>query len=447
MRRVPLAPPARASVPASALGPARTAAPLRVRPPARAVVALAALAAGLTAAIALGQPGSPSPAAQPPQAASSNAGRCGVCHPGERVQFERSRHAQEDVRCVSCHGGDDRSLDQGIAHGRGFIGRPRHAEIPRLCASCHADESKMRPYNLPVDQYALYQTSGHGRRLAAGDMRVAVCSDCHGAHDILPPEDPSSRVFPLNVPRTCGRCHGDSTIVDRSGGRADAYRAYLASVHARELIERGNARAPTCVGCHGVHGAAPPGAGDIDKVCGHCHTAERRYFAAGAHRAGMVKAGLPECVSCHGHHDIATAQPQRLAAMCATCHGERTPQATLGAKMWTEYQAASTQIEQAAALITRADAVPIQTDDYRARLEEARTYLREALPAAHAVQEHTVANLTLRARSVGAEVASEIYGKLGHLQARKVGLVVFWFYVLLTVLILRRFQSRAARTD
>lgn len=122
-------------------------------------------------------------------------------------------------------------------------------------------------------------------------------------------------------------------------------------------------------------------------------------------------------------------------------------QAALGTKMWTEYQAAAAQIEQAANLVTTADGVPIQTEDYRARLEEARTYLREALPAAHAVEEQTVAALTTRARAVGAEVASEIYGKLGHLQARKVGLVVFWFYLAVTVVVLRRLQSRAARKD
>jgi hypothetical protein len=115
--------------------------------------------------------------------------------------------------------------------------------------------------------------------------------------------------------------------------------------------------------------------------------------------------------------------------------------------MWTEYQAAANQIEEASALITRADAIPLQTEDYRARLEEARTYLREALPAAHAVEEQTVAGLTTRARAVGAEVASEIHGKLGHLQARQVGLVVFWFYVALTVVVLRRLQSRAARKE
>ncbi|HET9326194.1 MAG TPA: hypothetical protein VFQ05_05415 [Candidatus Eisenbacteria bacterium] len=411
-----------------------------------AIAALVALAASWPGP-ALAQPGATPPAAQPPAAASRAAGRCGVCHPSERVQFERSSHAQEEVHCVSCHGGDDRSLEQRVAHGAGFTGRPRRADIPKLCASCHADQERMRPYNLPVDQYALYQTSGHGRRLAQGDARVAVCSDCHGAHDILPPTDPASRVFRTNLPKTCLTCHGDTTRTTRARGKAGDSRTYLTSVHAHELFDRGNPRAPTCVSCHGVHGAAPAGAGDVHKVCGHCHTAERRYFSAGPHLDGMVKAGLPECVSCHGNHAIKAAETQRLASACAECHGTGSAQSALGERMWTDYKAAASQIEKAAALVMTADAVPIQTEDYRARLEEARTYLREALPAAHAVQAQTVAGLTERARGVGAEVASEIYGKLGHLQARKVGLVVFWFYVALTVVVLRRLQSRAARKE
>jgi hypothetical protein len=89
--------------------------------------------------------------------------------------------------------------------------------------------------------------------------------------------------------------------------------------------------------------------------------------------------------------------------------------------------------------------VPINTDDYRARLEEAKTYLREAMPAAHAVREDVVAGLTARARSVAAEVRSDIHGKLGNLKVRKFVLIVFWFYLLLAILVLRNFQRRAAR--
>ena len=66
----------------------------------------------------------PATSPAPPPGEGSAAGRCGVCHPAERVQFETSAHAREQVRCVSCHGGDDRTLTQGVAHGSGFRGRP-----------------------------------------------------------------------------------------------------------------------------------------------------------------------------------------------------------------------------------------------------------------------------------------------------------------------------------
>jgi predicted CXXCH cytochrome family protein len=272
-----------------------------------------------------------------------------------------------------------------------------------------------------------------------------VCSDCHGAHDILAASDPASRVYPLNVPRTCGRCHGDSTRTGRAPG-ATVLDQYLSSVHARALLDQSNARAPTCVSCHGVHGAAPPAVGDIDKVCGQCHTAERRYFVAGPHHSGFVRAGLPQCASCHGTHAIAAARPERLATTCVECHKAGAgPQRQLGGKLWTEYRTAAAELEKAVGLTAQAEAVPLNTEDYRARLEEARTYLSEALPAAHSVREEVAAAFAARSRSVSREVESEIYAKLQELRTRKIVLIVFWFYLLLTILILRRFQKGEAK--
>lgn len=405
-----------------------------------ALPAFACASALLVAGIALAQPGAAPPASNAPPAISAAAGRCGTCHPSERVLFESSRHAHEDVHCTSCHGGNDQSLELSVAHGGSFRGKPSRASIPALCASCHANEQRMRAYNLPVDQYALYQTSGHGRLLAKGDTRVAVCSDCHGAHDILPPDDPASRVYRTNIPRTCGRCHGDTKLMPAAKA---VYPLYQKSVHASELIDKGNLRAPSCVSCHGVHGAAPPAVGDVDKVCGQCHTAERRYFSAGAHRPG----GGSDigCSSCHDAHGTEIAKPERLAAACQKCHEKGSPEATLGDRIWTEYKSASDELDRAVDAAAQADAVPINTDDYRARLEEAKTYLREAMPAAHAVREDVVAGLTARARSVAAEVRSDIHGKLGNLKVRKFVLIVFWFYLLLAILVLRNFQRRAAR--
>jgi predicted CXXCH cytochrome family protein len=400
---------------------------------ARVLVLVAALLA-VSACTALAQPSGDAPPA-------SAAGRCGVCHPAERVQFETSRHAHEQVRCVSCHGGDDRSLVQATAHGGNFRGRPARKDVPALCASCHADEAKMRAYNLPVDQFALYQTSGHGLALAKGNTRVAVCSDCHGAHAILAPSDPSSTVFPSNIPRTCGGCHGDTKLMPAAKA---VFAEYSKSVHAQALLDRGNLRAPTCVSCHGVHGAAPPAVGDVDKVCGQCHTAERRYFTAGAHHPDST--GAPECSTCHGAHDVQAAKPERLAESCLHCHAVGSSQADLGNRLWTDYRSAAEALDKAAAVATRAEAVPINTDDYRARLEEARTYLREAMPAAHSVREELVSGLTTRARSVANEVESELRGKLGNLRVRRFVLILFWFYLLLTIVVLRSFQRRAART-
>jgi predicted CXXCH cytochrome family protein len=399
------------------------------------------LAIALFAAVpASAQPGAPQPASAAPQTPSAASGRCGTCHPSERVLFESSRHAHEDVHCTSCHGGNDQSLEIAVAHGGAFRGKPSRASIPALCASCHANEQRMRAYNLPVDQYALYQTSGHGRLLAKGDTRVAVCSDCHGAHDILPPEDPASRVYRTNIPRTCGRCHGDTHLMPAAKA---VYALYQKSVHATELIEKNNLRAPTCVSCHGVHGAAPPAVGDVEKVCGQCHTAERRYFTDGAHRPG----GGSDigCSSCHDAHGTEVAKPERLALACQKCHEPGSPEAAVGQRIWADYKSASDELDLAVEAAAKADAVPINTDDYRARLEEARTYLREAMPAAHAVREDVVAGLSARARSVASEVRTDIHGKLGNLKVRKFVLILFWFYLLLAILVLRQFQRRAAR--
>jgi predicted CXXCH cytochrome family protein len=371
-------------------------------------------------------------------------GRCGMCHPADRVAFEKSPHAREDVHCTSCHGGDDTTMDKAQAHGKGFTGHVSRASVPKMCASCHANEKLMRPYDLQVDQFELYQTSRHGILLARGDMQVAVCSDCHGAHDILPATDPASRVFPTNIPRTCGTCHGDSTLV-RQRKIKNTYEEYLTSVHAHQLFDRGNLRAPTCVSCHGVHGAAPPEVGDVTKVCGRCHTAERRAFIAGPHAAGMARRNVPECIACHGDHGIQPSVTERLATGCVKCHDKGSKLERMGPAMLADYQSAVDEIARAEKVIARADAVPMATEDYHARIEEARTYLREAMTAAHAVQPEVMAGFTLRARSVGTEIQKELHDKFRDRRTSQMMIVVFWFYAIVTMGILRRWRGRPVK--
>ena len=136
---------------------------------------------------------------------------CLDCHfaldPPLRVtpeQFSQDIHAQKGLNCASCHGGDPTNEDPEVAMGRaaGFRGKIQRAQIPVLCAKCHSDAAYMRRYNpsLRTDQLSQYQTSVHGKRLRVGDGKVAVCTDCHGVHDLRPATDARSKVHSLNVP-------------------------------------------------------------------------------------------------------------------------------------------------------------------------------------------------------------------------------------------------------
>ncbi len=136
-----------------------------------------------------------------------------------RKQFSQDIHAQKGLTCASCHGGDPTSDDPDKAMSRkaGWKGKIDRKQIPQLCGSCHSDPDYMRQFNpsLRTDQLSQYHTSVHGKRLAAGDAKVAVCTDCHGVHDLRAPSDSRSTVNPVNVANTCARCHADAAYMSR----------------------------------------------------------------------------------------------------------------------------------------------------------------------------------------------------------------------------------------
>jgi predicted CXXCH cytochrome family protein len=369
---------------------------------------------------------------------------CTLCHPDVRVQFEESVHHREGFTCVSCHGGDGNVATVEGAHRRDFRGVPARRDVPKLCASCHSDISLMRPYNLPTDQLALYDTSRHGLLLAKGDERVAVCTDCHGTHEIRRSDDPKSSVFRRNIPKTCARCHAGGAAAGDDALADDPFAEYAAGVHGVAFLERGSLAAPDCSGCHGAHGAAPPGFGDVDKVCGQCHSSTRTYFLEGPHHEAMKAASLRECSSCHDHHEIQPAGPGMLDAICLDCHEAGSAQLAVADTMKTLFTAAAEETDEARALVERAAAIPLHVEDYEASLEDARTALMESIPVMHSLDVSHVQDLTLRARSIASEVQSEIDGKLAGRAWRRVGLLLFWFYLLLTVAILVRFRKRAS---
>ncbi len=140
---------------------------------------------------------------------------CGQCHSTIAEDYKQSVHGQEAAKgnkdvptCSNCH----------PAHG---ILDPRSPEFrlksPELCGQCHADEELMSQYDISTDVFDTYVADFHGATVEIfeatepGEItNKAVCSDCHGAHLILPPTDENSSVMSANLVKTCQRCHPDA---------------------------------------------------------------------------------------------------------------------------------------------------------------------------------------------------------------------------------------------
>ena len=253
--------------------------------------------------------------ASPAAAVQEQVDQCFACHNrlGGKLgapakEHIGSVHREAGVACVTCHGGNPSlPTEEGMDRRYGFRGKPATRDIPRFCARCHSDVAMMRQYNLRTDQLAEYRTSRHGRLLyERDDTRVAVCTSCHGRHEIRRKSDPESTVYRTNVPRMCGACHADPAYMKPYGIPTDQRENFENGIHGRILagkIRRENPTlAPNCATCHGVHGAAPPGVGEVANVCGGCHAVVAGYFRESAHFAAAREIGEPKCITCHGNH-------------------------------------------------------------------------------------------------------------------------------------------------
>src|SRR5664279_3735523 len=243
-------------------------------------------------------------------------------------KFSQDIHAQKGLTCASCHGGDATSddPDKTMSRKAGWKGKIERKQVPQLCGSCHSDPAYIRQFNpsLRTDQLGQYRTSVHGKRLAAGDTKVAVCTDCHSVHDLRPPSDPRSTVNPVNVAKTCSRCHSDAAYMKQYGIPTDQYANYSTSVHHDALAVRGDLSAPTCTTCHGNHGATPPGVDKVQNVCANCHVFQAQMYAKSTHSKVFQDKGLPGCVVCHTNHGIHMPSDAMLGTgqggVCMRCH-------------------------------------------------------------------------------------------------------------------------------
>jgi hypothetical protein len=250
--------------------------------------------------------------------------------------------------CLSCHGvpglekerdGKKVSLEiDGAAFARSVHG-------PLGCATCHSDVTRV-PHASElkrVDCSACHAApakdfveSVHGKAYQKHLPDARGCSGCHGGHDILPVKNPDSRVYPLNLPRTCGSCHGDPELAKRHKiPVTNAYQLYMDSIHGRALTKSGLLVAANCSSCHGTHRILPAlnvessvNRQNVPATCGQCHAGVLQIFEASIHGA-LAKAGdarAPVCNNCHTSHQIRRVEMESwkldIVQECGSCHQE-----------------------------------------------------------------------------------------------------------------------------
>ena len=272
---------------------------------------------------------------------------CAQCHAETQAAYQHSYHAtarkpdgSAPATCADCHGNAHTILPATDPRSPIY-----HSNIPATCGTCHGQKFLMESTGNSAQPFVSYQESIHGRAVEKGSQTAAVCTDCHGAHDILPANDSKSLINKFNVPQTCGKCH------------AGVQTAFVQSIHG-QAIARGNGLAPVCTDCHGIHTIKAPSDPNSSvsnqnlsrDTCGGCHQGVKlsQEFGLTGNRVatyldsyhGLASKGgsvvVANCSSCHGIHNIlpssdprSTINPANLDVTCGQCHKGVTQKFTL----------------------------------------------------------------------------------------------------------------------
>lgn len=263
---------------------------------------------------------------------------CSLCHARSSEKYENSIHGRAHVSgdesapwCSDCHG------DHYILKVKNPKSRVSRINLVKVCLNCHMDKELEAEHDLPdVKVIKAYTQSVHGVGLLKAGLSVsAQCEDCHGSHDIKPPDDPGSLRHKVNIPAVCARCH------------SQIFQEYKGSIHG-EALYKGNPDVPVCTDCHGEHTILVPtspeskvSAFNIPTTCGKCHQeaaiaekygiAAKRYVTYLNSYHGVAnkygKTVVANCASCHGIHDIrpsadpaSSVNPASLVNTCGKCH-------------------------------------------------------------------------------------------------------------------------------
>lgn len=377
---------------------------------------------------------------------SAEENSCLRCHGKIANEFMDSIHSKVGVECSACHGGNPK-LDSisAMSKSYGFKGKISSFEIPKICASCHANVTIMRPFNVRTDQYAEYQESVHGQRLATGDRNVAQCASCHGTHNILKKDNPLSSVYRKNVPKTCSKCHSDGERMKQYKIGTGQYDQYIRSSHGKLLLEKGEMSAPNCADCHGIHGAAPPGVAEIENVCGQCHSNNLLYLKKSPHQKLIEEKKFKGCVSCHSNHLITTPTVGMFDGKghgdCGGCHSENTKGYQIGMRIKNILVSAEKKMRENENFVKKIQKQGFYVENEISAINEAKTSLVQVVPVQHSLSPDEIKSVMDPALFLSNRARSSAVSKVTEKKFVKKGYVVFISFWFASIVLLSLFRK------
>lgn len=200
-----------------------------------------------------------------------------------------------DLGCVDCHGEDAFPHNDPTP----IDNRVYTIDSVTMCESCHEDASHDLSMGL------------HHQAIMEGNLEAAVCTDCHGAHDV-------QRVArePQLVAGICGDCHVNTVSEWRVSPHVD-------------IGPLG------CATCHQPHRQTIRGEYTANELCINCHKAMPDQWIHSQHIGVAYGEKEVGCVDCHMYvHPTDNTQTVSLnpddllsghsmivdTASCTTCH-------------------------------------------------------------------------------------------------------------------------------
>lgn len=197
-------------------------------------------------------------------------------------------NANGTLGCVDCHGADS------FPHDTPFLNRRDYTlKTNQLCVGCH------------VDQARDLQNGLHEQAIMAGNKEAAVCTDCHGAHDVQ-----HVTRHPQLLAAVCGDCH------------ATTIQEWRTSPHI-------NVDVLGCGTCHSPHAQTLRIASrEANDLCMNCHGAMPTIWVHSQHEDTILM--TTGCVDCHMYAPdhanggrIGTGHSMAIETIaCTSCHAD-----------------------------------------------------------------------------------------------------------------------------